>query len=720
MHKYSNARVAASHIEYLRMNKQLVRTYHVIISYLLPVFALLLVLLFYLRTYDSCQIKITLLHIFGTLIIMFWIARLIEQGGLRPTREQWLAIIPVLTLFAVDMISYWFFSSYQRIAYDEILRRILYTGLFLVVFFEFSNHQDLNKFVWFVVIAAFLAGLYGFIQAAGVDPFIWKGAFSKRVFSTFGNPCFYGAFMAFVAPIVAVLFLKTRNWIYVIILGILAANVFMSMSKGPMLSIASGLVTVILLASRFLFPGQEKLRKYLKIGGITFVVVTVIAVGYYLSKNINSFRFRVFTYLSTVEMVDAHPWIGTGVGSFKAVYPQYRRHQIFIIEGKHNTETDHAHNEYLEVMYETGIIGFTIYLWAIFSILFAGYRRLSEPIIITKTRGPTQTPVQVYYLIAFISGFIAFMVENITDVHHRFVSSGTFFYLYLGIIGGLATHFSNSEVYPEKPVVKALPEGVRFALQLLTFGVGLWLAFGYFPRFFKADMHHNIAIAFSKTGRWNDALYHYDLVNKYNPHFAMAYYFRGNVFNDRWDMELRERPEWGDKSGEQRTDFERALAGYDELRSFAPNYVQSHYQIGSLYAKAAQDQNILKRYDQRELWEKAIWNFKRYIDLDPVFPYTYFRLGWCYIQTRQNDKAKEIFLEATRWPREPAAAWTNLGNTYVLDKEYKNAEWAYRKATQVNPEDENAWRALTTFYNNQNRPDEAQDAWMKVLHLQQK
>ena len=48
-------------------------------------------------------------------------------------------------------------------------------------------------------------------------------------------------------------------------------------------------------------------------------------------------------------------YFGHGIESFKLVYPSYRRPEIFHIEGKHNTETDHAHNEFIEIFYDEGL-----------------------------------------------------------------------------------------------------------------------------------------------------------------------------------------------------------------------------------------------------------------------------------------------------------------------------------------------------------------------------
>ena len=60
-------------------------------------------------------------------------------------------------------------------------------------------------------------------------------------------------------------------------------------------------------------------------------------------------RDEVYEYV-TRQWQD-YPWTGSGLGSFYAVFPKYRKHDV---AGYYN----HAHNDYLEIGAETGIIGF--------------------------------------------------------------------------------------------------------------------------------------------------------------------------------------------------------------------------------------------------------------------------------------------------------------------------------------------------------------------------
>src|SRR6202030_164970 len=42
----------------------------------------------------------------------------------------------------------------------------------------------------------------------GIDPFIWRQAFGSKIFSTFGNPNFFGNFLVILTPITLALLLK--------------------------------------------------------------------------------------------------------------------------------------------------------------------------------------------------------------------------------------------------------------------------------------------------------------------------------------------------------------------------------------------------------------------------------------------------------------------------------------------------------------------------------
>jgi tetratricopeptide (TPR) repeat protein len=522
-------------------------------------------------------------------------------------------------------------------------------------------------------------------------------------------------------------------------------------------------------------------------------------------------------------MIRTHPLIGSGQGAFPPLYPAFRRPPIFHIEGKHNTETDHAEDEYLEELFDNGILGFGVFIWLIFSTLVVGFRSLGQLTTMQRTKDG-RAPPRAYDLIGYLVAFMGMLGHNFFDVSLRFVSSG----VYLGLLSGMIVNLSRGRGLYElhdmrddrKPAV--LPPGTTVAsvsaaddgpglwtvlsefliwparlaawcLLIYTCGKILtefnflqgpverlniagevlqwWLSWGtlvgctvglgaafcwliylsdnpalalavilalkplyWFWGYFKADIHHNIAIFFSKDRKWDVALDHYMTVHKLNPDFVMSEYFMGNVFNDRFDMRKISEPKWGDAPGQVRDDYERALDSYNEVRRLAPNYVQMHHQVGTLHLKRAMWAMNNGHPEEVQFYlDRAINRYRLYQQIDPVFPPNYYQMGQVYMMERKFDEMAQTELDNIMAPKcqvdpslaknkllmktilsyhtyvnepdlpypvhrhESGEAYTNLGNAYLLGQKFDEAEKAYRKALELEPTFDQAKRNLVVL-----------------------
>jgi tetratricopeptide (TPR) repeat protein len=216
----------------------------------------------------------------------------------------------------------------------------------------------------------------------------------------------------------------------------------------------------------------------------------------------------------------------------------------------------------------------------------------------------------------------------------------------------------------------------------------------YFWGWFKGDVYHNMAIFFSKQGKWEDAITYYKKVNHFNPYFIMPYYFVGNVFNDRFNMTSQYRPDWGDEKDVPRNDFERAMAAYETVRAIAPNYVQMHHQVGTLYMKMHDysiNQNRPK--EASDYLDKALARLNLYENLDPVYPPNYYRKAQIYISRKDYASAEREYLrDIGAWKcyrkdhdHGTPEAYTYLGNVKYAMGGLKEAYEAYGKAVALNP-----------------------------------
>src|SRR5258706_309826 len=157
-------------------------------------------------------------------------------------------------------------------------------------------------------------------------------------------------------------------------------------------------------------------------------------------------RFREASWVSAWEMALMHAVWGNGFGSFRIIYPAVRRPQIFHIEAKHNIETDHSENEYLEVLQDEGVIGFGIFLWMIATFSALGIRALSRFTEGFSIRDPvsgkkkTVQDPRAFYMLGVLAAFWGMLLHNFMDVSLRFVSSGIFLWLLAGLIGAMVKH----------------------------------------------------------------------------------------------------------------------------------------------------------------------------------------------------------------------------------------------------------------------------------------
>ncbi len=787
---------------------------HKTIIWWLPLLYFLISSLFYLRTYDSAQVKITIMQMGGLALLTLWLSRLIEAGGAALSREDLVCLSPFLAYLLVGILSF-IHAPYRMASVDFFIRHFFFMSVALIVIYEFDAEAS-ERLTKILIWTAWVAVGYGFLQVIdthffppgvghGIDPFIWRMAFGDRVFSTYGNPNFFADFLVIIFPILLLRYLKQRRMSLIPLMLMLLVDLYFTGTKGAW--VGFGIVIVVFCVIAFIYFKEIILpyRKYL-IGG---AVAVLLPFSYIFTKDFTtrlaSVNFRLFTWEATWEMIMTQPFIGTGIGSFPPVYPAFRRPPIFHIEAKHNTETDHAEDEYLEEMFDNGILGFGVFLWLIISTLVVGFKSLGQ--MLENSSKDKKIPPRVYDLLGYMVAFIGMLCHNFFDVSLRFVSSG----VYLGLLPGMIVNLSRGKGLYESHLIqeknmkpaedssesfwKTLSEFLIWPVRLAAWG-GLfyiafliltqfsvlqgpidrltmggeilqwWLSWGTllacvfglgfiffrlillsenpfigalvlsvlpilytFWGYFKADIHHNIAIYFSKEHDWDKALSEYQTVHRLDPNFAMALYFMGNVFNDRFNMEKTYNPSWGDKNNVPRDDYERALDAYNEVRKLSPNYVQMHYQVGVLHLKRAQwaiDHGHPE--DALMYFNRALTRFKLYKTIDPVFGPNFLRIGQVYMmEHRYADAVKAYqeyiladkcavdpslivkpFLRKTilsyqtyvhvpgipypvhRHPdpdkhAEGAEVYTSLGNAYFMLNDFEHAKEAYQQALQFDP-----------------------------------
>ncbi len=154
---------------------------------------------------------------------------------------------------------------------------------------------------------------------------------------------------------------------------VLAGGLFMTLSRGAITGFAASLL-VFMLLTRSRRTLRKKKGPMILVGVI--LVVAVVAAGWSMVEDRFEYAVRRGDARQDVwrdagAMVRDFPVLGTGLGTFARVFPAYQtKHPLLLFE--------HAENDYLELLIETGLAGFAAFLAAAGVFLYALYRRWRE------------------------------------------------------------------------------------------------------------------------------------------------------------------------------------------------------------------------------------------------------------------------------------------------------------------------------------------------------
>ena len=692
------------------------------ILYGLPLFYFLVAVSFYLGTYDSAQIKITIVQIGGIALICSWIMYKFETDCFYNIKKNIVVLSPIILFLFSGLFSF-FNSPFQLASLNELIRRIIYCFLSVIIIDCFKDRKSLKRLINTLIFATYVVCIYAVIQfidtrffpappAQGLDPFVWRWAFGERIFSTFGNPNFLGDFLVVMSPIVLALFFKKKSFHILLLWLLIAFSTIFSYSKGAWIGFGVGIISFAFLFVSFIL-NIEKKNKIILILIMSLFTISIVAGGtlFQLKKRPDSSSFRVFTWLSCWEMINTHPIIGTGIGTFYLTYPSYRRPQIFFIEGMHNTESDHPENEYLEVFYDEGLIGLGIFLLLLVTVFTISFKNLAY-----FRRKKISDNTVSYLQVGLISALVAQLAHDCVCVSLRFVSSGVMLWLLIGCIVAIALIYSYRDKKDTQEEYIFIPVAVKRIFQIIILLVSIYLIYIFYG-FFQADVIHSKAIQVSKSNNFSQSIELYNQVIKKNPSFIMARYFKANNYNDRW----------------QKDDPQKAIEEYNKIWKLAPNYVQSKFYMGLVYTKLTMFfNNLANKYVQEkneqakqeaiakrdESFKQAVKFFNQYKMIDPIFAPTYYQLASLYVQSGQFELAKKEYLEHINYPRklqekphnfykedwtirrkpEYAQTFLYLGGLEFMMNKIDNAEQMFIEALKYAPNNLDGLKSLSTVY----------------------
>jgi putative inorganic carbon (HCO3(-)) transporter len=179
------------------------------------------------------------------------------------------------------------------------------------------------------------------------------------------------------------------------VLGAALMALFFSLSRGAWIGVAAALVVTTIIRSKraavLALTGALLLAVLVLLGQLNLIPDVVSerfsGVGDYFGfvdvrgVPVNDANFaiveRMAHWQAAWNMFNDHPWLGIGIGNYAAVYPAYALPHW-------DDPLGHAHNYYLNVLAESGIVGLAAYLVLWGAIFWTAWRA------VRSTRGLAQ------------------------------------------------------------------------------------------------------------------------------------------------------------------------------------------------------------------------------------------------------------------------------------------------------------------------------------------
>ena len=599
------------------------------------------------------------LKLFAVILVAIWLIKIINTGeySLKKIKLD----LPLI-LFSLVLVLSLFISKTKMVSLQDFIIFLSYILIFFLITNNLDRKADFNSFIHLFFIISFLVSIYTIIQYYGLDLYLSD---LHSLTSTIGQKNWISNYLAMIFPVLFSYFLleKTqKNRIpYFLLLSILYSTLMICQSRGIWISISLTIILAIYIIFKFnLLKIFQENKKWLFLLLITFLIITII---YSTDNPLNksaitvpqramstfdeqdpSINTRLLIWKTTFEMIKDKPILGSGIGTFKMNYLNYQgeflKNNPYYIN--YSGKAGEAHNEYLQIWAELGIIGLGLFLL----IFYFFYKTIID--FYNNNKNVREKIITL----GLVMGITCFLIHSLfTFPLHVPALGGTFFALLgLTVIYTRKINLAKTDSDNRPKEFKFKNKGIKIALTIfvLIFMVGAVNLVAVRP--YIAEIQYFNGMRHNVDGNYREALPCFQQAVSLDPYngrilhaLGTTYYNLGNLSKAE-EILLQTTRYRSDANTFYNLGLVYRQAGLlskaEEEFKYAvylmPKFTKSYYELGYLYF-------IQERYDDTiEQWNKIL-------EIEPNFPNKYIifnNLGIVYQKKEMPDKALEYFLQA--------------------------------------------------------------------------
>ena len=626
------------------------------------------------------------------------------------------------------------------------LTQVCLFAFFLMVVRFFSTARMVWMTLWTIALGSFVVSVIGVLQYRGIHlvPLAY-GHWGNFGVSTLGNPNFVAHYLELCIVLLGSMLLARRRLREKVGLGALLLfeiyYLLMTRSRGGWLALAVGLLALCL----FYWP--RSLRRIALVVGLALSAMFVFGwaagdgvaddaeVGFFAGtlqevravrdRALSSFDLEHFSVLQrrliwadTVALIADQPLFGVGTGNFEFLVPAYRtatRHRNWseLISNRPHMPY-YAHNEYLEIWAENGILGLAAMLWLLGVVLWIGWRRLKDATD-DATRA-LQAGLLAAMCAALVHSFFSLNLQDPTSAFYFWLIAG----LAVGATGGQADSSYVWTLGAWRPffyLLALVPAALGLYWGLCVLVADYYYFYGQ-RKYFDFAQPNRAGLAFAEAITWRerDFRYHHMLglmhLQGGLPVEAMRAFARCLELhpNNAPALRLMGQALYRSRRGEEAIDILRRAIVLDPLEKEPyPMLARSFHERG-LRQKGQGDGNGAHASFLRaiESWQQALAFAPENVDFLRGLGIEYFSAG------RIADAAAVLVRAAGLSPGD-GLIQGNLGAVYLAQGRLADAEQALQRAAASDSLRAEWWGNLALVYGKQGRAEAVEQALRKAI-----
>lgn len=351
-----------------------------------------------------------LFNLGGLTILVLWVADAWQLGHLRVSRNLLqlpllgalvLGLVQLLPLRDVAADAALAFGVSNTLSFDPYATRLVLVQMAtLLIYFSATlifvdTPHRLHVMVRTIMVFGFCLALFGLTQSfTSPTKVYWMRELNQSTaFGPFINRHHFAGYMELtIALPLGLLFAgavdKEKRILYGFVAGLMGVALVMTASRGGIISLVAEVIFFAIVTAIWRKQSDERhrrtsrlksvaLRAGLAVALLVSLFIAVLALGGEFSINrliVDSVNTndpttgRAHFWSVTLEIIKAHPFLGTGLGAFGVVYTRFdSRNGLFRLE--------QAHNDYLQVLSDGGIIGAALALAFVALLFYRGFVR---------------------------------------------------------------------------------------------------------------------------------------------------------------------------------------------------------------------------------------------------------------------------------------------------------------------------------------------------------